>query len=374
MEGKIESVALQNTTPYRPVPSHFTPLSVDVLIFERVERDTSQWRTVPAYNTAHPNTAKWPNHFFVYAEPDDAPGWERWWYVADPLTQHLYNFEVANTLQNQWPQLTQTYLIERALYTGPGHTSGIVAPPALGKVWTRMGDGESRIGVEKLDSRFVVLRINYEDISDPILRQRIDKGSGQKVTVEIRKVPASTAAEQVNAQGYIVEVEPINLDWALSTKDKVSAMTGAGVRNFQMHRPYPWPPVLLGFATNTNVEGGQGYDYVMKTWDDECLIDVQEYWNETRPALSAPSTLGKTSIRWNGAHLNINIEPCLHPQINITETGSGASPSVRFRIYPATLYTDWPVSITVYPSVRPFPGGGYAIIKWVIYSPKGIVG
>lgn len=361
-----------NKTPYRPVPSHFTPLSVDVLFYERVNRDTAQWRAVPAYNTAHPNSENWPNHFFVYSEPDDEPGWERWWYVADPALQHLYNFETTANLQTQWPSLTQTYLIERSLYTGPGHTAGITAPPSLGKVWTRMGDAESRIGVDKLDSRFVVLKISYEDITLPLTRQRIENDSGQIVIVEIHKVPVGTAAQMVNAQGYIVEVAPINTQWSLSTKDKVSALMGQGERNYQIHRPWPWPPVLIGLSIRLNVDLSFGYDYVMKSWDDVCLIDVREYWSQTAPALSLPPTMGKTSIVWRGALLPpINIPECLHTLVFIKEEADG---NVVQRVYPATAYTNWPATIVLVVSVQPHPQGGFRVTQWTVHSPVGITG
>lgn len=363
--------APQNKTPYRPIPSHITPLVVDVLFFEKVNRDTPQYRTVPAYNTAHPNAQMWPDHVLCYVEPSDEPGWENWWFVANFTTQGNYNYEVGADLNNRWPSLTQTWIIERSLYTGPGHNTGITAPPALGYTWTRLGDSEGRIGNDKLDSRFVVLKISYEDITQALITQRIDNDSGQIVIVETRRVPVGTAAQKVNSQGYIVEIEPTNTLWSISTKDRVSALMGAGIRSYSVHRPWPWPPVLMNFITLVGGGGDFIFNYSLKSWDDECLIDVREYWSQTAPALAAPTTLGKTSIRWNGELLNINIPECLHPEFTVTETQGGTT---VWRTFPATLFVDWPPTVTIFPSVRPHPKGGFSIVEWTVHSPVGVVG
>lgn len=361
----------KDVTPYRPVRSYITPLNVDVIFWEKVNSDSAQWSTPPVYGTAHPNAVNWPTHKLVFVEESDEPGWQRWWYVADFQTQGLYNYEAELNLSTEWPKLTQTWIIPRAIYTGPGHTSGITAPPALGKTWRRMGDAEARIGQQTLDSLYVVLRIFYEDISLPLYRQRIDSGSGQIVNMEMRKVPAGTAGQTANTAGYIVEVAPINIQWSLSTKDRVSAMIGAGVRQYTIHRPFPWPPVLINFQLRLNIDLSIGYDYSLKTWDGECRIDVREYWSLTAPATGSPINIGKTSIRWNGALVNINIPECLHPFIQIKETGNNR---VVWRNYPATPYTDWPSSQVIYPSINPHPNGGYMVTQWTVYSPQGIVG
>lgn len=288
-----------------------------------------------------------------------------------PSGQVAYNYEVTDDDEARWPRLVQNWIVPRASFTGTRMTSGIVAPPALGRTWTRTGEREVRFQNGALDGLFILLQITWEDISSPLRRQRIDVDSGRIVTVEIRKVPAGTAGQQVDAQGHIREIDPINTRWALETKDAVSGLVGVGVRDYRMHRPYPWPKVMVGFALVNNVDLSIGYEYQMKQWDDECLIDVLEYWSPTRPAVPSPTVLGATSIRWNGVLVpNINIEPCLHSLITITEF---ANSRTRFKVYPATRYQDWPASVTIYPSVRPHPKGGYYVTRWIVYAPQGVI-
>lgn len=367
----IKTVPKQTRTPYVPILSHISPNVADTLFFEKVNRDTAAYHNPPVYGTPHPNAQDWPNYFFVYMEPSDESGWENWYFCADLIAQGNYNFEASLNLQNEWPRLTQTWILPRSIYTGPGHTSGITAPPTLGKIWERTGDSETRIGFEKLDSIFILLRIDWEDISSAIYRQRIDDESGQIVIVEMRKVPVGTAAQQADPTGYITEIAPINVEWSLSTKDKVSSLIGAGIRNYTIHRPFPWPPVLISFRLRLNVDLSIGFDYSIKQWNGECRIDVSEYWSLTAPAIGDPSVLGGTAIRWNGALVNVNIQETLHPEAFISETENGLT---VFRTYPATPFVDWPSTQVVYPSVRPCPKGGFNITKWVVHSPVGIVG
>lgn len=323
-----------------------------------------------AYGTAHPKPSQYPNHKLAAIKPDpNEPGMQRFYYLAERLAQEAYNWEIAEVTRSQWPRLVQTWVFLREDFTTL--EMSVTAPSSYGRVWTRIEEEERRTGDEITDGLFIVLQVTYEDISNDVVSRQIDPDSGRAVEIRLRKVPAGTAAQQANALGYITEIEGLNRRWALSTKRPVSGLIGVGVRDYQIHRPWPWPPVLMGFATKTNVDGSFGFDYAMKEWDDECLIDVREFWSQTAPRLSAPTTLGKTAIVWSGALLgNINVPPCLHSQVILREEANGEA---RQRTYAATLYTDWPVSITVYNSVRPFPGGGYRVETYTIYSPKGIV-
>ncbi len=353
----------------RPL-DYISPRIGDIMFYERVPVEKVVDNLSLAYGAAHPLPSLWANHKLaaIKADPNEA-GMQRIYWLAERPSQEAYNWELEDDTSTQWPRLVQTWVILRSAFTGLD--LAVTAPSAYGHTWTRIGEREKRTGDEITDGLFVVLQVVWEDIRSPLYRQKIDDESGQIVTVEIQKVPAGTAAQQADAQGYIVEVEPINTRWGISTKDKVSAMMGAGVRSYQIHAPWPWPPVLMGFLLRTNVDNTAGYDYSMKTWDDLCLIDVQEFWSLTPPTLSAPTTLGKTSVVWKGGLLSVALPECLHPLITITESAGG---STVWRTWPATSFVDWPPTVEVYRSVRPHPKGGYAVVKWTVHSPVGVVG
>lgn len=358
-------------TPTSQRPLDFiSPRIGDLLFFERVPVEKVVNNASLSYGSAHPKPSQYPNHKLaaIKADPNEA-GMQRLYWLAERSSQQDYNWELEDDTSEQWPRLTQTWVILRSSFTGLN--MAVTAPSAYGHTWTRIGERERRTGDEITDGLFVILQVIYEDITNPLRKERIDEGSGQVVSMSIKMVPVGTAGQAADAQGYITTVDPINTHWGIATTDRISAAIGTGVRSYSKYVPYPWPPVLMGFRLRLNVDLSYGYDYALKTWDGECLVNVREYWNLTPPAMSAPTNLGKTGIRWNGSLVNIDIPECLHGIISITETANGRT---VFRNYPRTPLLDWPTSIVVYPSVHPFPGGGYWVTEWSVFSPVGIVG
>jgi hypothetical protein len=128
--------------------------------------------------------------------------------------------------------------------------------------------------------------------------------------------------------------------------------------------------VLKSILVFEKVGGGYGYHYYFKSWDGDCKINVTETWSLTTPVLGPPTTLGATSIVFRGGLLSMSIPECLHPLVTAFEFSSSEGISVRID-YPATNYTDWPETLTLTPSVRPHPKGGYVTTTWTVFKPPG---
>jgi hypothetical protein len=139
-----------------------TPLVADVIFSERVVNMT---RVVPAYGTAHPNSARWPNHKFVFAsERRDEPGNQDvydYFYAADRANQDLYNFEFskADIGGRKFDSVTRTYVTLRSAFVETTATMGSAMPdvpaPAFGTDYVLAQQEQRRIGEQTLDSLYV---------------------------------------------------------------------------------------------------------------------------------------------------------------------------------------------------------------------------
>lgn len=156
-------------------------------------------------------------YFLCSKKPADIPQWEIWTFVLGFVEQWKYNYEIAANLPDQWPTLTQTWVLERAKYD-PKMT---VHPPPdstkvrVGGVWTRMGETEMRIQDEDLDSLFIVLRITWEDHTIPLLGWEVRQDTGEAFQTVTERVPAGTVGSGSNSSGTYSEITAVNDVWAL---------------------------------------------------------------------------------------------------------------------------------------------------------------
>jgi len=91
-----------------------TPKIADVIIRQVFE---STRTTVPAYGTAHPDTAKYPNHKLVHAKVIDEQGlFLELWYAADRSNQEDYNYSLTYPYGGNpaYPRITRTYILPRS--------------------------------------------------------------------------------------------------------------------------------------------------------------------------------------------------------------------------------------------------------------------
>jgi hypothetical protein len=138
-----------------------TPLVGDVLFTERV---VCQTKAVPAYGTAHPNTARWPDHKLVFAKERDEPGSVDtfdFYYAADRATQDAYNFSFtkADIGGTKFDAVARTYVTLRSAFTPNTPAMGATMPdtPAslFSGTYVLAEKRQQRIGEQELDSLYV---------------------------------------------------------------------------------------------------------------------------------------------------------------------------------------------------------------------------
>lgn len=91
-----------------------TPKVADVIIQQVFE---STRTVIPAYGTAHPDTAKYPNHKLVHARVIDEQGlFLELWYAADRSNQEDYNYSLTYPYggNTSYPRITRTYILPRS--------------------------------------------------------------------------------------------------------------------------------------------------------------------------------------------------------------------------------------------------------------------
>lgn len=149
--------------------------------------------------------------------PSEDPHIETWTFVLGFKEQWKYNYELGANLPDQWPTLTQTWVIERVQYEPK---MLMHAPPDSTKVrsagvWTRMGETEVRTQDEALDSLFVILRVTWEDHTIPLKGWEVRQDTGEAFETTTERVPAGTVGSGSDSDGVYSEIVAVNDVWAL---------------------------------------------------------------------------------------------------------------------------------------------------------------
>jgi len=180
----------------------------------------------------------------------DEVGWHFLYYCKTRAAQEAYNFEFANVLNREWPEVEQTFVFLRSTYV-PSATAPVTGLPntySAAYTWTFMGESQSR-GDEIIDGLFVVVKRLWRDVSQPRTAYTLDPDSGEVVATERRMVPVGTEGSAVNASGQFTEITPLSSLLSIETTRQASglagqASNGKATRTLPFRDNYPWPPVL----------------------------------------------------------------------------------------------------------------------------------
>jgi hypothetical protein len=370
-------------TPVQKLP--VTPLIGDLLVSETVDTKVAVNATHPEFGTPHPNSAKWPNHKFCWAEPGDK-GVQRWVYVADRENQHLYNWEIDDSAER--PTVKQTFLIPRDEYAAGGVV--YTAPEFIDTDdYQIVATTQSRSDIAKLDNLYVVVQVVWEDVTAILSGQEFDPDTGNLYTYSKEKVPAGTPGQQIDNSGEYAEVQPVNSLWSIKTVKQAQGLAGAASGGVATRDPYPiivnysWPAVLNASNPFSQFrpplqEGGYGKaitmpNYLRQAYDGPCVGIVYEQWTKTVPNVT---TVGQVMIpapiTWDGALLQVSIPPTLHQGFEIFENSGTNHPVYKwydYRQYISPTYpADWPQYIDSKLDIRP-SFGGYFSRRIRIYNP-----
>lgn len=203
-------------SPHRQRTSFFpTPLIGDVLFSERV---VCQTKAVPAYGTAHPNTARWPDHKLVFAkerpEPESVDTFD-FYYAADRASQDSYNWEIG-----PGEQLVRTYFIPRSTYyqrpvgyATPVTGEFLFPPPGADSPDSRFAhycfaDDTVVEAPDEFRSIYIVIRRRF--LRSTTVDTRWDETFEKYVRVTKEIIPRTVAAPAVQTDGTRVEIQDGN--------------------------------------------------------------------------------------------------------------------------------------------------------------------
>ena len=392
-------------SPHRQRTSFFpTPLIGDVLFSERV---VCQTKAVPAYGTAHPNAARWPNHKLVFAkerpEPESVDSFD-FYYAADRSSQDSYNFShtKADIGGTKFDAVARTYVTLRSAFTPNTPAMGAAMPNTPAGLFP--GDyvlaekRQTRIGEQELDNLYVaethvyVKRCTITQLGiDPINGEVLTSTSTLYYASEV--VTGSTTAATLFASpsnaywglqstGVQRTGKQLSCEWYEITSEVIVAgelSDGATtIRSYSSSQNYYWPPILnyvdirVWEKRNGRTERYSRPVYTKEGYRGECKTDIVDTFHTTAPAVSAPSVMIPLPINIQNPYYSLSISPCLFAGATYSFTNGTEDPDYEYTVdqyvFPATSPTVWPAFVTIV-NVQPFRGG-YLKSTIKIYKPS----
>ncbi len=146
----------------QPLQAFPTPNVGDVLIYVIVDSKSGPFSKVSEYGSAYPNKAQYPDHKLVFISPIDEDGNRKYYYACDRQNQDAYNFEISHPYggRKDAPRYTRTYFLKREDYAPL--TDGVADPVFSSAIL--IGQEMKRIGVQELDSLYVLVQRIYDTI------------------------------------------------------------------------------------------------------------------------------------------------------------------------------------------------------------------
>ena len=385
-------------SPHRQFEKTFpTPLIGDVIFRER---QVYQTRNLPEYGTPHPNTAKWPNHIFVYArerEEPDAQDVFDCFYAAVRETQDLYNFShaEADIGGTKFDAVTRTYVTLRDEFDPETPLMGSTMPDSpegkFSGVYVLAERKQTRIGEQVLDSMFVaeqrtyvkkvtLTSLDFDQVFGGTLRttqtlryrgeQIPGTGSPLKTIEQLVETDISPPYWGLQSNGVAREVTQLTDNWFVVTERQVvpTFMVGEeGGRTYPTTVDFYWPAVLSNIQVQPweRRDGGvQRYmipEYVREAYRGPTPATVTERFYAEAPTVDPPQVMLPLPINIQSPYFGVNVGPTLHVEYNLDFTNGTEDPEFVFTVasydIPATEPTDWPSSLLASDEVKPYRGG-----------------
>jgi hypothetical protein len=378
-----------------------TPLVADIL-FSQIE-DMSR-RTFPAYGTAHPDTAKWPNHKLSYIRPVENARDEiyEFFYVADRANQDTYNweFDKADIGGVTFDAVTRTYVTLRTAFNSATPVMGDAMPnvPAdkFSESYVLARRKQQRIGDKELDSLYVVdqhtyvKRCSIKSIGTDSMNGK-PLLSTETLYFSTEVVIESTSASDLFADptntywglqsdGFARTGRQLSCEWYQITSEQQVTGTVAiiadaqgnigyiTVDSYYTNVDYSLPAVLdqIDFMDWERNDGGVDIRPAIRFYPEQysgpCKVLVTRRWRKSPFTLGDIDQMLPTRINYSGPFFELNVPECLHGVVWAEcDTGTSdpeyAENSGSRRYFSATTPTSWPSTMTIDDSQQPYAGG-----------------
>lgn len=406
-------VSRNQPSPQRQsVLSFVSPKVADLLFFETVDAQKigntpkEIEANLPAYGTAHPDTANFPNHKLCFVKQADPNGlMYEYYYAEDRASQDDYNFEFrqADLGGNKYDTVVRTYVIKREDFDDDD--ASLEAGDPMPNTTLRTDDTkffevdkyilmtreQKRIGDQELDGLFVVEQRVYFNRVD-IVTHNMDPATGG-VLATVQKVvyrgetfnPPNGSPDTGNIEDLTEQaddelwgldddgrnwgVEQLSNDWWRITIQDVIPQTGLSalysgkvIREYDTWQNFTWPSVVDGLHfTTANRKDGASQTTVtvrMKEGKDgfsgPTKMTVKQVWKKTKFTGSdlPNATIFKTvSAKYSGVQYSVSVSNVLTQAITLTDFIGTEHPTYKLGEYAfpkpwcrASSPTDWDVN------------------------------
>lgn len=392
-----------------------TPNVNDYLFFETVDaqRIGSEKTAIPEYGSKHPDTIKWPNHRLVHVEPaDEELNFYKYYYAADQLDQDEDNwaFTKADIGGTKFDAVTRDYVIRRTEFDAdtPAMAATMPNTPSdkfsgtyvLAEREQRPIDNKVLNGLYVIERRTYVKKVpltrldfdeffNTSNYTTQTLLHKDEFGPDTSTSIEDLVANAGGAFDsywEVSAYGVLRTAEQLSDQWYVLNEREVVNTGGTGTTTITLNQSmnYRWPPVLDDVVFDTwNLRSGGVRSYPRVTYtrgpySGPCSATVARTWTKAKPLSAGDTdpTMQPEPISFTTPYFRVNVPPTLHADRNFVGTNGTEDETYEYTIWAynkgATNYTDWPSSLVVSSSARPFRGG-WLLEEVTVFKPETTV-
>ncbi len=398
--------------PLAPQRQKFTvfvsPQNEDFIFYETVDSQRVG-EEIPEYQSPHPDTDNYPNHYFVFASQEEERDRlsYRYYYAAKRDNQDDYNWEFSSASLGgtRYDTVVRSYVTLRSEYS-EDQPELASAMPITAKDPFSAGDGyilldteQKRIGERELDSVFIreqktfikrvpITSLSYDDLFGQQLHiietvYHMDESPPEVNNKTIAQLLADPDHEYwaLNNDGYLRTAVSASANWAVVRQRQVIKMEEGTtlVRSFNTTENFTWPNVLSEFRVDIYNKKRGGADVITtpifkrSMYRGPCSASVEMHWQKDPfTDINPDEPMLPTSVSVNTVLASFNSPASLHngtyvPVIIGTEDPVYEMGSWQFTVEP-TNYLDWPSKILASDDQRPFRGG-YLRQKTTIHNP-----
>ena len=216
-------------------------------------------------------------------------------------------------------------------------------------------------------------------------------GKAATVTGSIPFFGTSIVTSGSDKFGVLCEGRQISDNWyAVSERELIKTDANNIVDTYITYQNFSWPPVLSGIVVDRWTRRDGGADpveypiYKRGAYSGPTRVQVKIYWKDT------PWTIGTTAagsdtelalikpmhpepILFQSPIASVSVPPTLHERFRIIAGTGTEHPVYTYKgttwTYNATNYTDWPASLVIQDSQKPYRGG-YLREKITAFIPE----
>lgn len=218
---------------------------------------------------------------------------------------------------------------------------------------------------------------------------------GKAATVDLAGDPpffgTSIVTSGSNKFGILCEGRQISDNWyAIAERELIKTDANNIVDTYITYQNFSWPPVLSGIVVDRWTRRDGGADpveypiYKRGAYSGPTRVEVKIYWKDTPWTIGSSASGSDTElalikpmnpepILFQSPIASVSVPPSLHERFRIIAGTGTDHPIYTYKgttwTYNATNYTDWPASLVIQDSQKPYRGG-YLREKITAFIPE----